>query len=384
MPTRPTIDPQPVLVVGAGLVGTAIAWLLQRSGHRVTLIDPCLDGPPPPQAGSWAALGVLMAQVFHRSSGRGWRLRQRSHQLWRDWIAELSAAGHRLPRREGLLLLAAEAAEWDYQQRLAAERQARGLPLELWSPLQLTALQPQLPAAALGGLHSPGDGQLDPGPLIRALLLDARRHGLATRASAAVRLERGRLVPGGRQPWRLHCRDGQQLETPWLVLAAGLASGELLAGVGLELPLEPVLGQALELELPEAPAWSWPGAVVWRGINLVPRPDLASGRRLWLGATLEPGDQADPAALETLRHWAGAGLGWLERAEVVRHWQGLRCRPSGQAAPVLEQPEPGLLIASGHYRNGVLLAPASAAWVREQIEAGGPAGQENPGLQAQT
>ena len=359
------------MVVGAGLVGTATAWLLQRHGHQVTLVDPCLDGPPPANAGSWAALGVLMAQVFHRSSGRGWRLRQRSHQLWRNWIAELSAAGHRLPRREGLLLLAAEPAELAYQQRLAAERQARGLPLALWSPRQLETLQPRLPAGALGGLHSPGDGQLDPGPLITALLQEARRRGLTTQASAAVGLERGPLSQGGRPQWRLHCRDGQQLQTPWLVLAAGLASGELLAGVGLELPLEPVLGQALELELPEAPAWSWPGAVVWRGINLVPRPDLGDGRRLWLGATLEPGEQADAAALEHLRHWAGARLDWLEQARVVRQWQGLRCRPRGRAAPVLEQAEPGLLIASGHYRNGVLLAPASAAWVLEQIEAAG-------------
>jgi glycine/D-amino acid oxidase-like deaminating enzyme len=53
----------------------------------------------------------------------------------------------------------------------------------------------------------------------------------------------------------------------------------------------------------------------------------------------------------------------------VRHWRGLRCRPIGQAAPVLAEPEPRLLVASGHYRNGILLAPATAAWIRERIEA---------------
>ena len=52
---------------------------------------------------------------------------------------------------------------------------------------------------------------------------------------------------------------------------------------------------------------------------------------------------------------------------MVRQWQGLRCRPVGRPAPVLEQLEPGLLLVSGHYRNGVLLAPASAAWARDQI-----------------
>jgi len=55
---------------------------------------------------------------------------------------------------------------------------------------------------------------------------------------------------------------------------------------------------------------------------------------------------------------------------VLRQWQGLRARPLGRPAPLLEQLEPGLLLASGHYRNGVLLAPATAAWVAEQIEQG--------------
>jgi glycine/D-amino acid oxidase-like deaminating enzyme len=53
---------------------------------------------------------------------------------------------------------------------------------------------------------------------------------------------------------------------------------------------------------------------------------------------------------------------------VVRHWQGLRCRPIGQPAPVLAEPEPGLLLATGHYRNGVLLAPATAEWLCERIQ----------------
>jgi glycine oxidase len=59
----------------------------------------------------------------------------------------------------------------------------------------------------------------------------------------------------------------------------------------------------------------------------------------------------------------------------VRHWHGLRARPSGRPAPLLELLEPGLLLASGHYRNGVLLAPASAHWAGEQIAAAEPGAQ---------
>jgi glycine/D-amino acid oxidase-like deaminating enzyme len=104
--------------------------------------------------------------------------------------------------------------------------------------------------------------------------------------------------------------------------------------------------------------------VVWQGINLVPR----AGGRLWLGATLEPGDQADPAALAALRELDGAAPPWLRQASVIRQWRGHRPHPIGQPAPLLEQLEPGLVLASGHYRNGVLLAPATAEWVAEQLE----------------
>lgn len=126
-----------------------------------------------------------------------------------------------------------------------------------------------------------------------------------------------------------------------------------------------MLGQALELELAASTPELWPGSLVWRGINLVPRPQ----RRLWIGATLEPGESASPDALTNLANLQGDAPTWLRQASTVRQWQGLRVRPVGQPAPVLIEPRPGLLVSTGHYRNGILLAPASAAWVAEQIEA---------------
>ncbi|MFZ9753415.1 MAG: NAD(P)/FAD-dependent oxidoreductase [Cyanobium sp.] len=418
-----------VLVVGAGVIGLMAAWRLAQAGHPVTLIDPALGpapgapvrprehgcqhpeaanssrqaphpvspdqtyGPSDNLAGSQAALGVLMAQVFQRSSGRAWRLRQRSHQLWREWIPELEQRGHRLPRRQGVLLLAASPEDLERQARLAAERARQGLPLIRLTADELAGFHPQLPGPALGGLLSPEDGQLDPGPLLEALRREAIREGVTCLAEAAVALERGETdslgtttrPPTSRQGalgpaaagstggpgsgrWRLELASGGALSADWLVLALGLGCEPLLAGLGHPLPLEPVLGQALELELPNEPGWSWPGVVVWRGINLLPRPDLGGGgRRLWLGATLEPGDRAGARALAELRTLGGEAPPWLQQARVVRQWQGLRVRPIGQPAPVLSEPEPGLLVATGHYRNGVLLAPATAEWLGERI-----------------
>ncbi len=367
-----------MIVVGAGIVGLACAWWLQRRGHQVLLLDPALAGDPPGvrdsggewRSGSRAALGVLMADSFHRDRGRAWELRQRSQELWGQWRRGLAQRGHPIPYRAGVLLLAADGAEQERLAALGARKRALGLPLEPWDRQRLEPLQSTLPQPSLAGLHCGRDGQLDPASALAALAADGRQRGLSLEGEAAVAL---RPDQGG---WRVELAGGGSERADWVVLAAGIAAGTLLEAVsGIEgdrWTLEPVLGQALELELEDPLPDSWPGTVVWRGVNLVPRPDLEGGRRLWLGATLEPGDTADPDQLIQLRQLGGAAPEWLRAARVVRHWQGLRPRPVGRPAPLLEQPAAGLLLAAGHYRNGVLLAPASAAWVADRIEAGHP------------
>ncbi len=360
-----------VIVVGGGIVGRACAWWLQCRGHAVLLLDSAGPSEGPERSGSLAALGVLMADSFHRDRGRAWDLRQRSLGLWAEWRHELARRGHPIPYRCGVLLLAADRAEEERLAALGARKRALRLPLEPWDRQRLKQLEPGLPQPSLAGVHSGRDGQLDPGSALTALAADGRERGLTLRAEAAVAL---RPEGGG---WRVDLAGGGAERAAWVVLAAGTASGALLAtaaGVAAGMDaglgaLEPVLGQALELELDAPLPGPWPGAVVWRGVNLVPRPDLEGGRRLWLGATLEPGRRADPDQLRELRHLGGAAPEWLREARVVQRWQGLRPRPLGRPAPLLEQPAPGLLLASGHYRNGILLAPATAAWVAAQIEA---------------
>ena len=374
-----------MLVIGAGLVGTACAWLLCQRGHAVRLIDARgaraapADDDPRRSCGSEAALGVLMAGVSQRSRGRAWRLRQQSLLLWQHWRQELSERGRPIPWRPGLLLLAASDSELEQQQALLRDPHRPPGSLESIGRRQLERLWPPPPRAALGGLLSHGDAQLDPIATLQALRADAEAAGLESQGGWVERLERRG------EGWQALLASGERLSAERVVISAGLGSTALIPPdrplIPLPAPLQPVLGQALELVLApqdqaggeaggERRPLNWPGAVVWRGINLIQRPAAAAEEpSLWLGATLEPGCTASALALERLRQLEGDAPDWLLRARERRRWQGLRARPAGQPAPLLQDLGDGLLLAAGHYRNGVLLAPASAAWICARLEA---------------
>ena len=154
-----------------------------------------------------------------------------------------------------------------------------------------------------------------------------------------------------------------------MVLAAGLGATPLTAALQRPVPIQPVLGQALQLR--RAAPFPFPYPVVQgAAVHLVP----LNARELWVGATVEfpvegtcKPPQADPAQLEQVRLQAIALDPTLADAEVVRSWSGLRPRPQGQPAPVI-QALPGytnIILAAGHYRNGVLLAPITAETVHQ-------------------
>ena len=296
-----------------------------------------------------------MGHVFRRSSGRGWRLRRRSMELWPQWIEALQAHQPDLKLHTGLLQIAEDQRAAERMASLAAQRVDRGLQMVANSDLATV-----WPTARHGGLHSRHDGRVD--PLLLQLALRQALAGQSTElnATAVVRLERNGNC------WRVHRADGDSSVHNLVVLCTALNSDVLLEPLGQARPMTPVLGQALSLQLTTSPTtWSnWPSVLVDQGFNLIP---TAPGQLL-LGATVEPGDRASEDPLTLMRNLNEQAPEWLRSATVVGHWSGLRARPVDRPAPLLEEVEPGLLLASGHYRNGVLLAPGTAEWVAAAVE----------------
>ena len=348
-------------MIGAGAIGLGTAWHLAKQGQIVSVYDPRLnqsvdrEGSARDISGTSASLGVLMGHVFRRSSGRGWRLRRRSMELWPQWIESLQAHQPDLKLHLGLLQIAEDEQAAERMNSLAAQRIDLGL--QMVTNVDLAAVWP---TADHGGLHSRHDGRIDPLLLQQALRKALTEQSVEPNATAVVHLERND------NHWRVHHTDGDSSVHDCVVLSTALNSDVLLEPLGQARPMTPVLGQALSLELTTGPTtWSnWPSVLVNQGFNLIP---TAPGQLL-LGATVEPGDRASEDPLTLMRNLNEQAPEWLRSATVVGHWSGLRARPVDRPAPLLEVLEPGLILASGHYRNGVLLTPGTAEWVATAIE----------------
>ena len=348
-------------MIGAGAIGRGTAWHLAKQGQIVSVYDPRLnqsvdrEGSARDISGTSASLGVLMGHVFRRSSGRGWRLRRRSMELWPQWIESLQAHQPDLKLHLGLLQIAEDEQAAERMKSLAAQRIDLGL--QMVTNVDLAAVWP---TADHGGLHSRHDGRIDPLLLQQALRKALTEQSVVLNATAVVHLERND------NHWRVHHTDGDSSVHDCVVLSTALNSDVLLEPLGQARPMTPVLGQALSLELTTGPTtWSnWPSVLVNQGFNLIP---TAPGQLL-LGATVEPGDRASEDPLTLMRNLNEQAPEWLRSATVVGHWSGLRARPVDRPAPLLEVLEPGLILASGHYRNGVLLTPGTAEWVATAIE----------------
>ncbi|MFH8615919.1 glycine oxidase ThiO [Streptomyces sp. NPDC017979] len=350
----PTTRPADVLVIGGGIIGLVTAWRTAQRGLRVTVLDPAPGG-----GAAQVAAGMLAAVTeLHYGEQALLALNLESARRYPDFAAELEeASGSDIGYRAcGTLAVALDADDRAHLRELHALQQRSGLESEWLTGRECRRLEPMLAPGVRGGLRVDGDHQVDPRRLASALLTACQRAGVTFHRDRAARLlvDRDRAVG-------VALADGTRLAAGQTVLAAGSLSGRL-DGLppSVRPPVRPVKGQVIRLRVPApyAPFLSRTVRAVVRGshVYLVPRE---SGE-LVIGATSEElgWDTTVTAGgvYELLRdaHELVPGITELPLTETRA---GLR-PGSPDNAPLLGPTElPGLLLATGHYRNGVLLTP---------------------------
>jgi len=348
-----------VFIAGGGVIGLSIAWRAAQRGFEVTVADPA-----PGSGASHAAAGMLtpVSEAAYTEKEL-FALGAASLQRYPDFAAELTAASGRPTGFQvtGTLQVGFDRDDLAVIDELRELQDSLGVPGQRLTGRECRRLEPMLDPSVAGGLLVAADGSVDPRKLTDALLVAAERAGVRIVRQPVTRIE-------GR---RARLADGTVAEADQVVLAAGWSSAQIegLPAAAVP-PVRPVKGQIVRLQAP--PGFlgrSVRGVVRGSDVYLVPRPD----GELVVGATQEElGDDTRVTAgglWELLRDARALvpGITELEFTEAVA-----RLRPgTPDNGPVLGPcAADGLVLATGHFRNGVLLTPVTADAIAGYLETG--------------
>lgn len=366
------------LIIGGGVIGCSIALRLAQARVRVAVID---RGEPGREASS-AAAGMIAPQGEATAFDAFFDLCQASRDLYPGLVAEVQdVTGMDLGyRRDGALLLAADHRQQAELDQIYRAQSSHALPIERLTPEEVHRRAGGLSPDITGGLFVPGDHWVDNERLASAVALAGQRAGVTFHTHTAVT----RFIQSG-DARSGHDRkidavevsrcgaDGSRASAPTsisagcFILAAGCWSSELAGSLGIHLPMQPCRGQIIEFEAEEA-SRELPVVVRAGHHYLVPH-----ATRLLAGTTAEYVGFDKAVTGEGLRSVL-EGVGRLAPLVGTRRfrraWAGLR-PDTADHRPVLGHGGiSNLIFATGHFRNGILLAPVTAQVISELVIAG--------------
>ena len=366
---RPSQSPD-VVVIGGGIIGCSIALRLAQGKLKVTVVD---RGEPGAEASS-AAAGMLAPQGETVTPDAYFEFARSSRDLYPSFVAEVEELSGKTVgyRRDGTLLVARSDEEERELDRVFAGQTAYGLPLERLTAEAARARVPTLAPEIRSALFIAGDHSVDNEKLLPALAEAARHAGVKFLSRAAVTRFHARSRAAGTASKRIESAElaprahgkGKTLSAGSFILAAGCWSAELAAPLGVRLPMPPCRGQMIEFE---SGGEAQIPLVVRAGHHyLVPR----EGRRVLAGTTAEYAGfdkvvtgEGLASILEGVRRLLPA----VKHFRFRRAWAGLR-PDTADHLPILGCGEiKNLIYATGHFRNGILLAPITAQVITELI-----------------
>jgi glycine oxidase len=348
-----------VIVVGAGLIGLSIAFELAERGASVRVYD----RGEPARAASWAGAGMLAPYTERITNQALLALCEASLHEYPGFvqrICDASAVDAHL-RLDGVLYAAFEDEGFDALRRHAEQLVARGVDCEMLDRASTLGAEPWLGAGVLGGLLKRTEGNVDNRRLGRALIAACQARGVRVEQSFSIYAECDRRRALGVRT------DRGFVGARAVVNACGAWAAEL-RGVPQTCipPIEPIKGQMIALGVPAG----FVRRATWvPGVYLVPRDD----GRLLIGATVEStgfDEHVTAEGIHELLHAALAAAPSLGAFTTTESWSGLRPGTADGLPFLGPTPIEGFFLATGHYRNGILLAPATARLIADAIESG--------------
>lgn len=354
-----------VVVVGAGAIGLSISWRLAQRGFSVAIAADLPGSDTHAAPASQVAAGML-APTTEAWFGEDalLTLGLESFRMYPSMLAELHAlTGTDLASTvEGSIYLAQDRDAQDGLARLYGLQTSLGLEVSVLDRGQLKELSPATASSVRSGLLACDETEVDPRALVRCLTQAALQNGAEM---LGVRVE---AIEAGGSGFELRLTDGTSVAADRVVIAAGCWSGQIVGGPPELASIRPVKGQILRLQSGRGPV---PFRHILRSneVYIVPR----SSGEVIVGATVEEqgfDTTVTAGAMFELLRSASEIVPAIREMQVVEFKAGLRPGTPDNRPLIGPTSMPGVIAATGHYRNGILLTPITAGIVAELVETG--------------
>ncbi len=344
-----------VLIVGSGIIGKSNAFKLSDYGFDITLVD---QGEI--HNSSNAALGILMGKIYQKRKGRSWALRQKSSELWPKWMNILQSYNSKLKIEKPLFQLTNDLDKFKKLTTFANNNRHDDLETVETNSYILDPINKLFKGNKLQGIISHQDGRINPRILLKTFDIALKSKNIKTINNQVIKIGKNK------KKWNLELKNGEILIGEIVILCNSLDSLKIINQEIYDIKLKPVLGQAVEIFQKDKDTnfLSLPKLLNINGKNLI----TISKEKIIIGSTDEYNFQPEEYYLNELFEFLEKKPNWLDQKNISRKWFGIRSRPEGEPSPLLKSLEKGLILCTGFYKNGILLAPACSNWVSEEIK----------------
>ena len=344
-----------VLIIGSGIIGKFNALELSSQGFTTTIVDDSESGNS-----SNAALGMLMGEIYQKRHGRSWELRKESIKMWPKWIKKLNQINPKLYIEKPFIQLTTSEKKFEKLKNFATKNSEGNLQLVYKSSEILHSINKIFGTKKFQGLISYKDGRINPKLLLETVDLYLKKNKVNIQKNKVTAIEKKA------NKWISILNSGDKLLSDILILCNSNDCLKLIAHKNSKIELQPVLGQAIEIhyENSDINFLSLPKNFNIDGRNFIPLTE----NRIIIGSTDEYNIIPKKEKISELIEFLDETPIWLKKNNIHKKWYGVRSKPRGEPSPILKTLDKGLMICSGFYKNGILLAPACASWISKEIK----------------
>ncbi len=344
-----------VLIIGSGIIGKFNALELSELGFQITIIDPTQH-----KNSSNAALGLLMGNMYQKRKGRSWYLRKQSIELWPKWLKFLQEFNNELNIAKPLIKLTTNEETFKKLEKFIKENNDPDLKILERDSILIKNINKAFQTRNIKGMISLKDGRIDAVSLLKTLDTYLENKKVDFLEDEIIKIRKSN------NQWIATSKTKKEIKSDVIILCNSLKTIDLIDSLSHNIKLKPVLGQAIEVGIndTEVDLFSLPKQFNINGTNIIP----ISKNKLIIGSTDEYSTKPEENIFEKLTKFIDEQPNWLKRGHITKQWYGIRSRPIGEPSPIMKNLKDGLVICTGFYKNGILLAPACSKWVAHEIK----------------